>query len=58
MLVDTFGPRLWGSKQLELAIEHLKEETKETFGNLETDKIDNVVKWVRGKESLTLYEPR
>jgi hypothetical protein len=34
-VVDTFGPRLWGSKSLELAIEHLYQMAKD-------DGFDNV----------------
>ena len=58
-LVDTFGPRLWGSESLELAIEWVKEELiRENFENVRLELVPNVPKWVRGKESLTLYSPR
>lgn len=58
-LVDTFGPRLWGSETLELAIEHLKKDLiAEGFENVRLEEVPNVPKWVRGQESLTLYDPR
>ena len=56
---DTFGPRLWGSKQLELAISDVYEQLiKEGFENPELLPIKNITHWVRGREQLTLYSPR
>ena len=60
-LVDTIGPRLWGSKGLDLAEKELLKEMKdEKFENprLEVVPIPNTTHWVRGKESLTLFSPR
>lgn len=56
--VDTFGPRFSGSQNLENAIEWV-------LGEMKADGLENVhgepvmvPHWVRGKESLTLLEPR
>ena len=58
-LVDTFGPRLWGSEQLKDATNFMKEELiKEGFENVRLEENKNSLHWVRGKESLTLYSPR
>ncbi|WP_456424526.1 M28 family metallopeptidase [Rhodocaloribacter sp.] len=57
-LVDTFGPRFSGTRNLEDAIDWI-------LGEMEADGLENVrgepvmiPHWVRGKESLTLIEPR
>ena len=56
---DLFGPRLWGSKNLELAIADLyRQLVEEDFDNPFLQPIYNVTHWVRGKEQLTLYSPR
>jgi carboxypeptidase Q len=58
-LVDTFGPRLWGSEPLMDATNFMKEELiKEGFENVRLEENKNSLHWVRGKESLTLYSPR
>lgn len=56
-LTDTFGPRLSGSENLELAIDW-------AVRTMQADGLDNVrkepvlvPKWVRGRESLDLIEP-
>jgi len=56
-LGDTFGPRLAGSRGLELAIEWAQAEMKRE--GLENVRIEPVMvpKWVRGKESLVLLDP-
>lgn len=58
-LVDTYGPRLWGSESLELAIDNVKNILEsDGFENIRLEEVPNVAKWVRGKESLTLFSPR
>ena len=58
-LVDTFGPRLWGSQPLQDAVEYLKQELiKEGFQNVKLEPNPNSIHWVRGKESLTMLSPR
>jgi carboxypeptidase Q len=58
-LVDTYGPRLWGSETLELAINWVRDELiREGFENVRLEEVPNVPKWVRGKEQMTLYSPR
>ena len=58
-LTDTFGPRMWGSMVLEQAIYELASmASKAGFENVRLEQVKNFTKWVRGKESLTLYEPR
>lgn len=58
-LVDTFGPRLWGSEPLRDATEFMKDELiKEGFENVRLEENKNSLHWVRGKESLTLFSPR
>ncbi|MFQ6613292.1 MAG: M28 family metallopeptidase [Fidelibacterota bacterium] len=57
-LVDTFGPRLSGSDNLELAIDWALEELEKTgLENVRSEPV-MVPHWVRGRESLTLLEPR
>jgi carboxypeptidase Q len=56
-LGDTFGPRLAGSRGLELAIEWAQAEMKrEGLENVRAEPA-MVPKWVRGKESLVLLDP-
>lgn len=58
-LVDTFGPRLLGSPNLELSLEYLKNLLViEGFQNVKLEKFDLKQRWVRGKEKLTLLDPR
>jgi carboxypeptidase Q len=58
-LVDTFGPRLWGSETLELAIKWVRDELdKEGFENVRLEEVPNVPKWVRGEERLIMLSPR
>lgn len=56
---DTYGPRMWGSTVLEQVIHEMQAAaTKEKFENIRLESVSNFTKWVRGKESLILYEPR
>ncbi len=58
-LVDTYGPRLWGSETLELAIKWVRDELeREGFENVRLEEVPNVPKWVRGEERLTMLSPR
>ncbi len=58
-LVDTFGPRLYGSKSLELALNHMENLLKNSkFKRVQQEEIPNIPVWVRGKERFTLYSPR
>lgn len=60
-LVDSFGPRMWGSDQLELAINKIREMAiNDGFReeNIILEPVPNVKVWTRGKESLTLLSPR
>lgn len=55
---DTFGPRLSGSENLELAIDWIVEEMrKDGFDKVWTQPV-KVPHWVRGNESATLISPR
>jgi len=57
-LCDTFGPRFTGSANLENAIDWcMKEMKKDGFKNVHGEKV-KVPRWIRGKESATLIEPR
>lgn len=56
---DTFGPRMWGSNALETVITTMAAMAKdEGFENIKLEPVKDFTKWVRGKESLTLYSPR
>ena len=56
-LTDTFGPRLSGSDNLELAIDWAVDTMKKDgFDNVHKEPV-MVPKWVRGNESLDLVEP-
>ena len=58
-IVDTYGPRMWGSVALEQVIyEMASQANKLGFDNLKLEEVKNFTKWARGKESLTLYDPR
>jgi len=58
-LVDTFGPRLWGSEALLDASNYLFSELiKENFENVKLEVNENSLHWVRGMESLTMFAPR
>ena len=49
-LVDTFGPRLWGSNNLELAIASMQKlALQEGFDSVRLEPVTNFTKWVRGK---------
>jgi len=57
-LVETFGPRLWGSVNLEKAIKHMYNEmVKHNFDNPRLELVPNITNWSRGKEKLTLLSP-
>lgn len=61
LIVDSFGPRMWGSNQLELAINKIKQMAIEDgfeSKNIILEPVPNVKVWTRGKESLTLFDPR
>ena len=58
-LVDSFGPRLSGSLNLEKATNELYEMLKsEGFENVRLEEVPNSIHWVRGEENLTLFSPR
>jgi len=58
-LVDTFGPRLWGSEALLDASKYLQEQLiSENFEAVELEENPNSLHWVRGSESLTMFSPR
>lgn len=58
-IVDTYGPRLWGSEVLELAVrDMLTMLEKDGFENYYLEDVPDVRVWNRGEESLTLYDPR
>ena len=57
-LVETFGPRLWGSLNLEKAIEFmLSEMQNNNFDNPRLELVPNITNWSRGLEKLTLLSP-
>jgi carboxypeptidase Q len=57
-LVDTFGPRISGSENLENAIDWIEAEMKsDELENVHTESV-MVPRWVRGKETLKMIEPR
>ena len=59
LIVDSFGPRLWGSLNLERAIDEIYNMmVKEGFENPRKELVPNITHWVRGQERLTLYSPR
>jgi carboxypeptidase Q len=56
-LSDTFGPRLSGSKNLQLALQWAAAKMKEDgFEDVRIDPV-KVPVWIRGKESLEVTEP-
>lgn len=56
---DTYGPRMWGSSELEKVIYELHKMAKdEGFQDVHLESVQNFTKWVRGEESLTLFSPR
>jgi len=58
-IVDTFGPRLLGSDNLELALEYMRDLLiLEGFEKVNLEKVEFHEKWVRGEEHLTLLIPR
>lgn len=58
-IVDTFGPRLWGSPQLEDAINYMNDRlVAENFKNIKKEPVQINKKWVRGEESLIMHDPR
>ncbi len=57
-LCDTFGPRFSGTPELESAIDWcLAEMKKDGFKNVRGERV-MVPHWVRGKESVTMVNPR
>ena len=59
MIVDTIGPRVWGSNNLELAIDHMARQASiDGFQNIKKEPVRNFTKWVRGRESLMMLSPR
>lgn len=57
-LVDTFGPRMSGSENLERAIDWIVDEMKrDGLENVHTEPV-TVTHWVRGTESAELLAPR
>lgn len=58
-LSDTYGPRMWGSPTLELAIEEVRKmAVAEGFENVRLEPVLNFTRWIRKNESLTLLSPR
>jgi carboxypeptidase Q len=58
-LVDTFGPRPYGSERLTTALNYLKTELETIgFDEVKLEEIDNAQAWIRGEESLTLLSIR
>jgi carboxypeptidase Q len=58
-ITDTYGPRMWGSMVLEQVIHEVAGmASKVGFENIRLEQVKNFTKWVRGKESLTLLQPR
>jgi len=58
-VVDSFGPRLWGSDNLELALKYMRDAMiEEGFENVRLEPVPNITHWVRGEEKLTLFDPR
>jgi len=58
-LVDTYGPRLYGTRSLELALNYMESLLKKSkFENVKQELVPNVPVWRRGKEKLTLFSPR
>ena len=56
-MLDTFGPRLSGSTNLEKTLEWIKDEmAKDGLDNVRGEDV-MVPKWVRGKESATMTSP-
>lgn len=56
-LTDTFGPRLSGTKNLQMAIDWAVAEMKKDGLDLPRTEPVMVPAWVRGKESLEMIEP-
>jgi len=57
-MCDTYGPRLSGSDNLELALKWIHEEMKrDGLANVKSEKV-MVPKWVRGNEYCELVSPR
>ena len=56
-MLDTFGPRLSGSTNLEKTLEWIKDEmARDGLDNVHGEDV-MVPKWVRGKESATMTSP-
>lgn len=54
-IVDTFGPRLWGSQALEDALTEMnKIMIQDNFEKSKLEEVPNVTKWERGEEYLIL----
>jgi carboxypeptidase Q len=59
LFVDIFGSRLWGSDNLELSIQYMKDLLiKESFENVRLEEFKMERKWTRGAEKMTLLSPR
>jgi carboxypeptidase Q len=57
-VVDTFGPRLWGSENLQAAIDYMNQTMHvEGFDNPRLELVPDIPHWVRGEEHLTLLSP-
>mgnify|MGYP001163349035 CR=1 FL=1 len=49
-LTDNFGPRMWGSNVLEMAIDWMKKQAEQIgFENIRLEPVTDFTKWVRGK---------
>ncbi|CAD8064304.1 unnamed protein product [Paramecium sonneborni] len=63
-IVDTFGPRMWASPSMALAVDHLYNQisnwnsTKNNLTKVYKEELDEIKTWVRGSEKLILKSPR
>lgn len=58
-MVDTYGPRMWGSDSLNDAINFLEAEAnKMGFDNVNKEALETFSYWKRGDEYLELTQPR
>ena len=57
-VVDTFGPRLWGSANLEEVLKYMNNSMiEEGFENPRLEPVLDIPHWVRGEERLVLLSP-
>lgn len=58
LLVDNYGPRLWGSPSLELFLMDLHSMSQDLNISSKLEPVTNFSRWIRGKEELYLLSPR